>query len=404
MAEASYLITGGLGGLGLTIAEWLIDQGARHLILTGRRGAAALDADHRAALASLQGAGVTIETLAIDVVDAAQMAELLADFAHRPPLRGVIHCAGVLDDATLLQQTPPHFRTAFAPKLDGAWNLHMLTRDQTLDFFVVFSSAASILGSPGQANYAAANAFLDALAQQRWLQGLPALSINWGPWAEVGLAARGRAAGGFNVGGIQALTPPEGVAAFAQIIDLPLPQVGVLALNVRQWRQFYPKVAQIPLLRILLAEESYEHPLAQRFVGRLEALPVSDRLPALIDHVIEHVAQVLRIPIASIEAQTPLSALGLDSLMGLELRNRLEDSLGVAFSVTTLWNYETIQALAKHLAERLQLAVAPELDPPTPVVAPDLGQDDELAALLAQIADLSIDELSQLARGDNQSL
>jgi acyl transferase domain-containing protein/acyl carrier protein len=410
--DSTYLITGGLGGLGLTIARSMVEQGARHLALVGRRGKQGLDGQTSELISSLESQGAQIRVFAADVANRAQVAAMLDEIDRTmPPLRGVIHAAGVLDDATILQQSRERFRTVMAPKVDGAWNLHQLTRSHPLDLFVLFSSVAALLGSPGQGNYAAANAFLDALAHHRRQQGLPALSINWGPWSEVGLAARGRGEESFNVGGIQAIDPAQGAAVWTQIFNAPDAQLGVMSINVRQWRQFYPRAAMSPFLSYLMqadAAGSAGHSAGSRMRQTLEGTPVAERLPLLAKHLGEQLAQVLRLPADKIDTETPLGSLGLDSLMGLELRNRLEASLDLTFPVTALWNYETVSALAVYLAEKMELPLREEAPPaaePVPsevpaatepiAEAPTAAADDpDLEALLAQIAAMSLEELS----------
>ena len=187
-AEATYLITGGLGGLGRAVATWLVEQGARHLVLMGR---SAPSASAQQTLDALRKAGAHVVVARGDVARADDVASVIESIRmSMPPLRGVVHAAGVLDDGIVAHLDQRRLRDVMAPKVDGAWNLHALTRDVDLDFFVLFSSAASVLGSPGQAHYAAANSFLDALAWHRRAEGRSALSINWGPWAEVGLVNR----------------------------------------------------------------------------------------------------------------------------------------------------------------------------------------------------------------------
>src|SRR5690606_25739266 len=185
--DASYLITGGLGGLGLEVARWMAERGAGHLVLLGRR---APSPTAQEAIRRIEQAGARVITLQADVSNLDQLAGALQEIeSSLPPLRGVIHAAGVLDDGVLLQQNWERFRYVMAPKGTGAWNLHCLTQDRTLDFMIFFSSGASLVGSAGQGNHAAANAFLDMLAYYRTAQGLPTISINWGAWAEIGAAA-----------------------------------------------------------------------------------------------------------------------------------------------------------------------------------------------------------------------
>ena len=188
-ADASYLITGGFGALGLRAAQWLADSGARHLVLAGRGGARSDDVRRR--IEEIERQGVTVVSATADVADPKSVASLMETIdSTLPELRGVVHAAGTLDDGVLAQQSWARFAGVLAPKVDGAWNLHQATIERALDFFVLFSSTASTFGSPGQGNYAAANAFLDGLAHYRRGLGLPALTVNWGAWAESGMAAQ----------------------------------------------------------------------------------------------------------------------------------------------------------------------------------------------------------------------
>ncbi len=181
--DGTYLVTGGLGELGLLVAEWMVGRGAKHLVLVGRRGATG---EASRVVTRLREAGAEVLVAEADVAAEAEVAEVLARIGRSmPPLRGVIHAAMVLDDGVLLQMDGQRFDAALRPKVYGAWNLHRLTLDAPLDFFVLFSSAVSLHGSAGQGNYVAANAFLDSLAHHRRFLGLPALTVDWGRWAEV---------------------------------------------------------------------------------------------------------------------------------------------------------------------------------------------------------------------------
>jgi acyl carrier protein len=297
--------------------------------------------------------------------------------------------------------TPDRLRRVAAPKVHGAWNLHSLLGDRPLDFFVLFSSAASWLGSPGQANYAAANAFLDALAQYRRGSGLPALSINWGPWADVGLAAEQENRGArLAFRGITSFTPDEGAEAFGALLGYDGAAIAVMALNLRQWRQFYPKAADMPLVAALLRDDAAgeerttvgDAPLRQA----LTAAEPAKRRHMLEAHVREQLSAVLRLAPSRIDARTPFRAMGIDSLMALELRNRLEASVGVTLSATLVFNYPTIAAVAPFLAERLGLDLGDSPRGTTGAAAEAAGaasidhgeldalSEDELAAMLAR--------------------
>ena len=399
-ADGTYLITGGLGGLGLRVAQWLVQQGARHLVLLGRRGASAAA---QAALDSMAQAGAQVVVAQADVAQESHVARVLFDIEqHMPPLRGIIHAAAVLDDGLLLHLTPERFQAVLAPKMDGAWNLHTLTVNTPLDFFVLFSSAASMLGSPGQGNYVAANAFLDALAHHRRTQGLPALSINWGPWAEVGLAAAQAKRGErLALRGLGSLTPEQGVEALGKLLHQESVQVAVMPFNVRQWCQFYPQAAASLLLAQAVQEQSSASraPRHSRMREELLALePGPKRRTLLESHLQEQIAQVLRISTSRLDRQMPLNTMGLDSLMTLELRNLLEVSLGVTLSATFVWGYPTIAALAPHLAGKMgvELEAIAENQTEEPINAWSSESEELDQQILEDIEKLSEEEVRRM--------
>jgi acyl carrier protein len=324
------------------------------------------------------------------VADPAQLSRALEEAGKRAPLRGVIHAAGVLDDGFVAQQTVERLRRVMAPKAAGAWNLHTLTRD--LDFFVLYSSAASLVGSPGQSNYGAANAFLDGLAWHRRALGLPALSINWGAFSEVGLAAQQENRGErLGKRGFGAISPEEGLEALAGLLQSRLTQVAVTPLDARQWLEFYPQLASSKRFSESVREARRTR-RATADGATLEALRAAapkERLGMLEALVREQVARVLRLEPSSIERQTPFKTLGFDSLMGLELRNRLEATLGLTLSATLVWTYPTLEALAPHLADKLGLSPSAEPPKPEPVPEPastslDHLSDTEAEALLEE--------------------
>jgi NAD(P)-dependent dehydrogenase (short-subunit alcohol dehydrogenase family) len=249
-SDATYWITGGIGSLGLETAKWMVAQGARNLVLIDI--AEPSDAA-RGIVADMEQHGARIVVTRTDVSDRMQL-EMVAQLHGLPELRGVIHCAGVLDDGAISSQHWDRFARVFAPKAVGAWNLHLATRDAHLDFFVLFSSVTSILGSPGQANYAAANAFLDALAHVRRREGLPATSINWGPWSDVGMAARlERRMSYLNLYGVGAIRPADGMSAFGQIVAHKLSQVTFLHLDIAALVESMPDILDSPFYSPLTA-------------------------------------------------------------------------------------------------------------------------------------------------------
>jgi myxalamid-type polyketide synthase MxaE and MxaD len=374
--DAAYLITGGLGGIGQHIARWLIARGARHLILMGRTPLPPratwrdLQVDRlmrlTRAIQELEALGASVHYAAVDVSDEAQLAAFLEMYHResRPAIRGVVHAAGVIEDRMLLQLDDATLRTVLRPKVIGSWLLHQHLRDQPLDFFVLFSSVGALLGQPGQGNYAAANAFLDTLAHYRHSQGLPALSINWGAWDGLGFAIT---SGGRRV--IQHLAD-QGIGGFSveqglQVLELLLHagtvQAAVLPID---WQQFRAAGTQLALLADLAKEQNIETaPVARSVRDTLVALNAEARRAVMEDHLRSILAHILRLAPARIQAQTPLGALGLDSLVAVEFRNRLEISLGLRLSATLAWNYPTVRDLATHLLGKLDPPGEPAASP-----------------------------------------
>jgi acyl carrier protein len=313
------------------------------------------------AIEAMGKSGAHIAVFSADVIDRDETAAVLAKIdTQMPPLRGIVHAAGVLDDRTLLEMDAERFSRVLAPKVLGAFNLHTLTLDKKLDFFISYSSSASLLGAPGQSNYAAANAFLDALAHTRKSIGLSGTSIHWGPFAEVGLAAaqdnRGKR---LSDRGIESLTPMQGVIAFGRLLEKPRTEVGIVRLSVHQWLEYYPQIADAPFWSELQRDKkSTDLPSSSRasFKQSLERRPSAERLAALEQHILEHVSQVLRLDIARIDRLSSFTSLGMDSLMSLELRNRLESSLGVRLSATLLFTYPNPASLADYLLDRMSSA------------------------------------------------
>jgi myxalamid-type polyketide synthase MxaE and MxaD len=355
-SDASYLITGGLGGLGLSLAAWMVSQGARHLVLLSRGEPSEAASE---AIRALEATGVEVCTWRGDVSRPADVEGVLAQIRDwMPPLRGIVHAAGVLEDRTLQEMGEDQFWKPIRPKVLGAWNLHAATHELPLNFFVMYSSAAALLGSPGQGNYAAANAFLDALAHRRIALGLPAMSIQWGAFSEVGLAAAQENHGArLSHRGIESFTPEDGTALFARLLARPRAEVGLLRMSVRQWIEFYPSAAAAPFLSELSADEGRPGTakVAGRFRETLEGLLPWERRAALELHILECLSRVLRLAVERIDAHAPFGGYGIDSLMSLEIRNRLEPSLGLKLSAALLYTHPNASALVDHLLVELQL-------------------------------------------------
>jgi acyl carrier protein len=300
----------------------------------------------------------------------------------------VIHAAGVLDDATLLRMELGQIRAVMAPKAAGAWVLHTLTESDPLDFFVLCSSVSPLLGLAGQASYAGANAFLDALARYRRSLGRPAISIGWGPWSDIGLAAARRDRGArLERVGLGSLSPEQGVQAFTAMLGSDRTHQAIMIFDAEAW-SVARGGAPDPFLGALV-RPSAARPDAggAALPDVLRAAPGSARLGMLRAHLTARVARILRLEPARVDAEAPLKSLGLDSLMTLELRNRLEADFGLRLSATLVWNYPTVAALVGHIAEALDLVVdAPRVEaaPTTERVDPETEglSRDQVGALL----------------------
>ncbi|MCX6049287.1 MAG: SDR family NAD(P)-dependent oxidoreductase, partial [Chloroflexi bacterium] len=339
-AGARYLVTGGLGGLGLRVANWLVEQGAKHLVLTGRQRIT--NEIQQATVNQLEAQGVTVQLAQVDVANETAMRRLFEGIeADGIPLKGVFHTAGVLDDGVLLNQSWARFATVLAAKVWGGWLLDQLTRTMDLDVMIFFSSATSLLGQPGQGNYAAANAFLDGLARQRQQRGLPGISINWGGWAESGMVARTTQT---KLASDQILAPAVGLAALGQLLNRG-GQMGVLPID---WTQAGPLASQPqPFLVNFIALQPVTK-LTSSLVQTLAALPANHRLDYLRDYLQQAVGAILGLADLPDRA-TGFAHLGVDSLMAMELRRQLERASGHTLPPTVAFEYPTINALASYL-------------------------------------------------------
>ncbi|WAN69941.1 SDR family NAD(P)-dependent oxidoreductase [Moorena producens JHB] len=355
--DASYLITGGLGGLGLLVASWMVSKGAKHLVLLTRR---APDDQASQKISELEMAGAEVVVEKGDVSDFELMIEVWKRIEEsNRPLAGVIHSAGMLSDGVLQNQSWSSFEQVMAPKVQGAWHLHQLTQNQPLDFFVLFSSAASLLGSPGQGNHSAANAFLDGLAHYRRAQGLPGLSIHWGAVSQVGEAAERGADMRVSKQGMGAISPAQVLESLELLISGSDVEVGVVPIEWSGWQE---RVAQWPFLAdwqetILEVAE----PSKSDFLLKLEATPASERRWLLVAHVRRQVANVLGISHPeSIALETGFFDLGMDSLTSVELRNKLQSSLKCSIPSTLAFDYPKLNKLVDYLAQQLNLIDAQE--------------------------------------------
>ncbi len=403
-SDASYLITGGLTGLGLLVAEWMTERGAGHIALMGRRTPST---EANITLQRLAQAGVDIKVVQGDVSIADDVARAIQSVqSEATPLRGVMHAAGALDDGTLMMQNWSRFETVMKAKVAGTWHLHQLTHD--LDFMVLFSTGASLLGSAGQGNHAAANAFMDGLAYYRQVRGLPTVSLNWGAWSGVGAAVDRNLDTRLDT-----ISPTDGLLALEramrQGIEGGHPQIALLPIN---WQRvavesldYMSKPLLSMILRDLPAEIVSTAPKAQEtqkeaahsFMDELAATIPNKRIQLIRTKVRSHAAHVLGIdPDYPIKMQQPLSEIGLDSLMAVELRNVLGNMLGKPLPATIIFDYPTIDALTDYLKTTIPLDMSASVDTNEPEPEADefdMFSDDELASLLAsKLDDISDDQ------------
>jgi NADPH:quinone reductase-like Zn-dependent oxidoreductase/thioesterase domain-containing protein/acyl carrier protein len=354
-ARASYLITGGLGGYGLRLAQWLVASGARHLVLCGRSGAATPEA--RGAVAKLRKSGAKVLLVKADVSERSEVTRLLKLTARRfPPLRGIFHTAMVLDDGSLSQLTAHRFSQVMGPKVSGAWNLHTATAGLKLDYFVMFSSVSALLGAAGQANYAAANCFLDALAHYRRGLGLPALTVNWGALGQAGYLERhSKVADLLAARGIHPIAASQATAMLGRLLQSSATQIAVMRID---WRALGRASSSLPgtprfsgvagALVELTSGESVQWRQA------LELAPPAERMTLVIAGVREATAEVLRNSVGKLELRRPLREIGLDSLMAFELVNRLEQRFGIALPSNNMSANITIHGLAAAVLARTE--------------------------------------------------
>ncbi|HLF78587.1 MAG TPA: SDR family NAD(P)-dependent oxidoreductase [Dehalococcoidia bacterium] len=367
--DATYMVTGGLRGFGLAIAQWMVEQGAKHLMLVGRSGASTEEAAE--AIAKLQASGIDVQVAKADVSHEADVARVVAEIDRSmPPLRGVFHAAMVLDDGYLLQLNQSRFETVMAPKANGAWNLHMATLGKKLDCFVLFSSLASWAGSVGQGNYAAANAFLDSLARYRQAQNLPALTVNWGAIADVGYVARNPDIGKqLDRQGFLGLRPHEATTLLGQLLQSGKAEAGAIRVDFSSMAAtFAGGGAAHRRFSHLLQQQSADGASAQTQGGRrgeiferLRSVPPEEQLKALEAMLRHQASSVLGIPASRLDPEQNLANLGLDSLMSVELEMALEAELGMDLPLGFFLGEEiSLRSLSQRLREQIQAGLTAE--------------------------------------------
>lgn len=413
--DGTYLIAGGLGDVSGHLARGMVAQGASRFVLMGRTALPSratwqsLQSDpvlgpKIALIRELESLGASVHLAAVDITDEAALRAWLADFMAEgwPPIVGVIHAAGVLDVGLLQTLTWDSMAAVLGPKVLGGWALHQLLPD--VDLFVNISSINALLGLPGQANYAAANAFLDSLAMARRAQGQAALSLNWSVWQGLGYAATQTGAQSSEqlaAQGIMGFAPEEGATVFGHVLHWPNATLTVLPADWGAYQAGRGEARHFPLLQRLLAGEAQHTVISSApdspLHAALQSAPAEQHLDLMRAFLSERIAQILRLTPTQLKPDVPLGDYGINSLMGMELRNQLERDLGITLSATLVWNYPTVNLMSAFLLERLQMPDAPI----TARVIPVSGQGDtahesalpDLQNLISDMDDLSDDDI-----------
>ena len=375
----TYLITGGMGAIGLRVAQWLIDKGVTSLVLLGRSD---LKPQFQAQLQKLKE-NAQVNLIKADIANTNQLVRAFAQIeSELPPLKGIIHCAGVTSDRIIPKQDRQSFIDVLAPKVQGAWNLHNLTQKYDLESFILFSSASSLLGSAGQTNYCAANAFLDTLAQARRQMGLPAISINWSAWQDTGLAKDGRITAGLKQKGIGSIKPDLAIEILEQISLYDPAQIGVMPIDWDIWQQYH---LVTDYYEDLIAIEDLKDAPVNIFTDEnsdlqqlLTAIP-EQRKTIIITQITQQAGNILGIQdLDSIDLELGFSELGLDSLSSVELRNKLQSSYNLKLSQTIIFDYPTVRQLGIYLLSLM--------------FDRDLNENDEKSDRFSTLASLSEEE------------
>jgi NADP-dependent 3-hydroxy acid dehydrogenase YdfG/acyl carrier protein len=396
----AYLITGGLGGLGLKLAAWLAERGARHVVLMGRTGLGGQDAARKVqSIDAIKSAGASVTIVAADVADRSHMTALFERFGRDlPPVVGVFHAAAALSAYPVKDLPTDALREMLRPKVDGGWLLHELTRDLKLDCFVMFSSTTALWGARTLAHYAAANAYLDALAHYRRGLDLPALSINWGTWAEMRIASQADRQS-FAQYGLRPIPNDRALAVLGELLSRSdVTQIAVAAVDWRTLKAAYEAKRPRPFLSQIETEpqpRSDRPAAAARLTDdgpalhqRLAQVAAHERCDAIAAFIRAEVAQVLRVAAGQhIDDDQGLFEMGMDSLMSVELKSRLEAGVGHALPSTLTFNYPTIMALTHYLLD--------DMSPTLPVLPVEASLPASQPAHVEQV-DLSEDELADL--------
>ncbi|MEI6205660.1 MAG: type I polyketide synthase [Desulfuromonadales bacterium] len=389
--SATYVITGGLGALGMAVAGWLVENSCRNLVLVGRTGASAETAE---SVEQLRQAGVHVCILAGDVAELSDVTAIMTELrANMPPLKGIFHAAGVLDDAMLPELDAERMERVMKPKTAGMWNLHKATERDDLELFVLFSSLTAVTGSPGQANYAAANAALDGFARWRRSRGFAAVSINWGPWSEVGMAAQDGKSDRLTARGIRSISSAAGLHAMAAILRANPIEQCVADLDLQRLASFVTTTGTGLYAELFshVSDAGRDTNTVAVLIGRLKQVPHAERHAVMLLVIQELAAKVMgQSDPTRIEPDRPLQEQGFDSLMAVDLRNLIAKTFSVELPVSLLFDYPTPDKIGRFLLDgaldwfgTAEPAEAPQVT----AMLPDKSADD------------LVDEIEQLLGG-----
>jgi acyl transferase domain-containing protein/NAD(P)-dependent dehydrogenase (short-subunit alcohol dehydrogenase family)/acyl carrier protein len=361
-ASGTYLVTGGFGGFGMETARWLAANGARHLALVGRRGAQSQEA--KELLVDLESAGVSVLAAAGDISKESDVIDLLQKILKTmPPLRGIIHSAGVLDDGPIKSQDRARFENVMGPKALGAWYLHLHTLVLPLDVFVLYSSVSALVGNPGQSNYSAANVFLDSLAHARRARGLPAISINWGALSEVGMAAQhSDVQAYFKRVGMRTFTPRLALDVLTKMLEWKPAQICAADIDWGLWRQFNPVWSESPRYSALVGDSGNQPDESGEnlFLAGLNGLSAEKRQECAVETLLAIISETMRIPVNKINPRHSLINLGVDSLTAMELQILIKNRMGAKVSALEIMKGNPIEQLAEQILISLELSAGNE--------------------------------------------
>ncbi len=366
-SNGSYLITGGLGGIGLEVAKWLVSRGARSLILLGRtelpprREWGSLDPDGSIgnkikAIRELEAAGAHVHVGSVDIADEKQLGDFVETYRAEgwQPIRGIIHAAGIMQYQPLIEQDLKSMQDILHPKVTGSWLLHQYFKDTSLDFFVMFSSNSALLSSPLMGSYAAANTFMDTLAYHCRALDVPALSINWGTWGEVGMLldfGGGNCQAGLR--GVGTISTQQGLTALERLIQDHSIQAAVMSIDWQKWQESYPIFKEVSLLKQLMSESLYQsstkvdrHRIS---LADLTSAGPEEQIVILQSYVTETIVNIMGSSASKLDIQQRFPNMGLDSLMAVELKNRIESDLGINIPITYFLENASVISLSARL-------------------------------------------------------